>query len=182
VTAGAGVDRLTDRVYLIGYTAFCTLRIIAGTPRTVESVDVNVDAFHLSILSALAHRLCQLRVHPNIGSISKGLGFRLLNAARKIAAMRLATVSIASSKSADDIVAQLATAQDIFDHALPVQARPSTSGGFGCDMGDFAFSFDFSHLGEPFATLDQTDSGAGQASGLLSFESMFGMSMPFGQS
>jgi hypothetical protein len=73
-----------NRLYRVAYTAFCTLRIISTAPQAG-----NADLFLLSIIAALARHLIDVRVHPNLASITAVLGRRLMNAARRLAATRL---------------------------------------------------------------------------------------------
>ncbi|OCF38329.1 hypothetical protein I317_07903 [Kwoniella heveanensis CBS 569] len=104
------------RLYLIGYTSLCALRIMSVPPRddprqpSNESggrardkdrtdVDGEVDLFHLSILSALANRLCKLNVHRNVSLIASVLGRRILDACRRIASK---SISMPHTSTPDD--------------------------------------------------------------------------------
>lgn len=68
----------------------------------------NADVYILSIVSALAQRLIDVRIHSNIAKVTVLLGRRLLQAARHLAGTRL-TTEVPLSVDFGDGVAWLVT-------------------------------------------------------------------------
>ncbi|KAL1407907.1 hypothetical protein Q8F55_007343 [Vanrija albida] len=121
------------RLYRLGYTAICTLRVIKMAPRPG-----NDDVFLMGVIAALADRLVNIKLHANIASITKVLGSRLLSVAKRLAATRLAGSSGASSddetfppidvmghmgvdSSTDPLVSLPAFGNDIFSFLNPTE-------------------------------------------------------------
>ncbi|WWD17292.1 hypothetical protein CI109_101732 [Kwoniella shandongensis] len=144
---GMGMQDITAaRLYLTGYTALCALRIMDSSPRDDDRQSLDVDLFHLSILSALATKLCHLNVHPNTALIASVLGRRLLYACRKVLAT---TMSTANGLSASD-----------FHSDTPSPDGPILYGG-NRDNGGV--------MGGGGGVIEGNGSGSGSGGGSLSF-------------
>ncbi|WVQ81987.1 hypothetical protein IAT38_004114 [Cryptococcus sp. DSM 104549] len=147
------------RLYLICYTSLCCLRVMDTTPRDDERPNTDVDLFHLSILSALAERLCHFDVHPNLALIASVLGRRILYACRKVAASLLAGPGTAPERPADSPVPSVSGVVETGDKANGGGALGMTLGASGQGIGtlgpqDLEFSFDFCHMGDLFNFFD----------------------------
>ncbi|KAK8864412.1 hypothetical protein IAR55_001660 [Kwoniella newhampshirensis] len=158
VRPGMGMQDVTAaRLYLIGYTALCALRIMDSSPRDDDRQSMDVDLFHLSILSALATKLCHLNMHPNTALIASVLGRRLLYACRKVLAT---TMAASNGLPAEELSSETAGTEDtaIEHNRLFVGANGGIESGSGGTASltpqDLQFSFDFSHIGELFPFFD----------------------------
>ncbi|KAL1408101.1 hypothetical protein Q8F55_004904 [Vanrija albida] len=168
----SGVNSVTCyRLYVISYTAFCTLRIIDASPMwgAIENLSSDIDLFHLSILGALAKRFLTLRAHMNVGTLSTALGRRLMNATRKLATTRFfgeeghGAPGVGSTRTEDKI-----RAVEGGSAAVPETAGDAPPPGYNgpifgdnglmamMDPQEVAFSFDFTHIGELFPFTEET--------------------------
>ncbi|WVR07071.1 hypothetical protein IAU60_004110 [Kwoniella sp. DSM 27419] len=131
VQPGLPVQNVTAaRLYLLGYTSLCALRIMGIATPNDDRPNIDVELFHLSILSALATKLCGLNVHRNVSLIASVLGRRLLYACRKVAAKTMARGTAITDYHPDPDE----------PNGLPV----INSAGATLAPGDLDFSFDFS--------------------------------------
>ncbi|WWC89321.1 uncharacterized protein L201_004242 [Kwoniella dendrophila CBS 6074] len=158
------------RLYLLGYTSLCALRIMDVISRSRDENRPNMEEelFHLSILSALADRLCRLNVHQNIALIASVLGRRLLKACRKMVNRTLtrdAPISNPNKQHQSGPSTGIGNGtgfinnlnsnhEDMVVTALPPAPQfvndsdPALTDSHGTNFGpqDFEFSFDFAHL------------------------------------
>jgi hypothetical protein len=104
------------------------------------NTDPEEDLFNLSILAALAHRLLNAQLHPNMGEIASGLGQRLLLATRKWASVRLSNTA---QPVMDMLNTTVSTDTPTRDPVYDLFADQLAS-------GTLPLSFDFAHLGGPF--------------------------------
>ncbi|WRT66379.1 uncharacterized protein IL334_003334 [Kwoniella shivajii] len=147
------------RLYLLGYTSLCALRIMDASSGDEDRPNMDVELFHLSILSALADRLCQLNVHQNVALIASVLGRRLLHACRKVVTRTFSRESAStSSLNTNDHSTGLNNNGfiDNLDSTTPLLGDLGSLTG-GLVSQDVEFSFDFGHMGELFHLFDNND-------------------------
>ncbi|WWC70204.1 uncharacterized protein I206_104154 [Kwoniella pini CBS 10737] len=184
---GLPVQNVTAaRLYLFGYTSLCALRIMDASLRSRDENRPNMEEelFHLSILSALAERLCKLNVHQHIALIASVLGRRLLHACRKVVNR---TLSRENNNNTINQISSINTINTGFinnlqqnhhhhhhhHHHNNLFDNGNMNGIFTDDLGgltgtlvpqDLAFSFGFEHLtnvgmGDLFPLFDNNDFG-----------------------
>ncbi|WWC61884.1 uncharacterized protein I303_104469 [Kwoniella dejecticola CBS 10117] len=182
---GLPVQNVTAaRLYLLGYTSLCALRIMDAALRTRDESRPNMEEelFHLSILSALADKLCKLNVHQNIALIASVLGRRLLHACRKVVnctlsretpinpADQMASINTINTGFINNLQQNTHHHHNIFNS----NGHGNNNGGLIDDLGgltgtlvpqDLEFSFDFAHLPnmgmDLFPLFDNNDFGTG---------------------
>ncbi|WOO78254.1 Protein priB [Vanrija pseudolonga] len=116
------------RLYRLGYTAICTLRIIKMAPQSG-----NEDVFLMGVIAALADKLLHVKLHANVASITKVMGGRLLSVVKRLAATRLGGNS---GTCADD--ASFGPADVMGDMGVESSADPLASlPAFGSDIFSF---------------------------------------------
>lgn len=128
VHSGNLFARSCNRLYRLGYTAICTLRIIKMAPQSG-----NEDVFLMGVIAALADKLLNVKLHTNVASITKVMGSRLLSVVKRLAATRLGGNKGICSDDASFVPANVMSDTGVESSTDPLTSLPA----FGNDIFSF---------------------------------------------